>query len=115
MAVNRNRRWCLTRPIFKLPRTSENGGEEMSNNTKGCTNRSMRTRQHRRAAGSMADRSRAAKSASGHANACADPKRNYERFCALARRAALAGDTIETENFYQHAEHYFRLMREQAV
>jgi hypothetical protein len=33
----------------------------------------------------------------------------------LARAAALTGDTIETENLYQHAEHYFRLMREQAI
>jgi hypothetical protein len=30
----------------------------------------------------------------------------------LARDAARAGDTIEAENFYQHAEHYFRVMRE---
>ena len=40
---------------------------------------------------------------------------NYERYLALARDASLAGDTIEMENCYQHAEHYFRLMREQAV
>jgi hypothetical protein len=36
--------------------------------------------------------------------------RNYERYLALAREAALSGDTIEMENCYQHAEHYFRLM-----
>jgi len=30
----------------------------------------------------------------------------------LARHAALTGDTIETENCRQHAEHYFRLMNE---
>jgi hypothetical protein len=34
----------------------------------------------------------------------------YERYLALAREAALAGDIIETENCYQHAEHYFREM-----
>ena len=39
--------------------------------------------------------------------------RNYERYIALAREAALRGDTIEAENCYQHAEHYFRVMREQ--
>lgn len=39
--------------------------------------------------------------------------RNYERYLALAREAASQGDTIETENFYQHAEHYLRTMREQ--
>jgi len=38
--------------------------------------------------------------------------RNYERYLALAREATLNGDTIEAENFYQHAEHYFRVTRE---
>jgi len=36
----------------------------------------------------------------------------YEKYVALARAAALTGDAVETENYYQHAEHYFRLMRE---
>jgi hypothetical protein len=31
----------------------------------------------------------------------------------LARDAASRGDTIEAENLYQHAEHYFRVLREQ--
>jgi hypothetical protein len=30
----------------------------------------------------------------------------------LARAAISAGDAIEGENLYQHAEHYFRTMRE---
>jgi hypothetical protein len=34
---------------------------------------------------------------------------------ALARAATLAGDRIEAENCHQHAEHYFRLMREQTA
>jgi hypothetical protein len=38
--------------------------------------------------------------------------RNYERYLALAREATLNGDRIEAENYYQHAEHYFRVMRE---
>jgi len=37
---------------------------------------------------------------------------NYERYLALARDATSHGDTIEAENFYQHAEHYFRVTRE---
>ena len=37
-------------------------------------------------------------------------QRNYERYLALAQAAALSGDTIGAENFYQHAEHYFRSM-----
>jgi hypothetical protein len=36
--------------------------------------------------------------------------RDHERYLTLAREAALAGDTIEAENCYQHAEHYFRVM-----
>ena len=43
-----------------------------------------------------------------------DPKGSYERYMALARAAASTGDATETENYYQHAEHYLRLMNEQA-
>jgi hypothetical protein len=42
-------------------------------------------------------------------------KRSYERYVELARAAALTGDKVETENYYQHAEHFFRLMREMAA
>jgi hypothetical protein len=34
----------------------------------------------------------------------------FERYIALAREAATSGDRIAAENFYQHAEHYFRVM-----
>jgi hypothetical protein len=30
---------------------------------------------------------------------------------ALAREASFTGDIVEMENCYQHAEHYFRVMR----
>ena len=40
-------------------------------------------------------------------------KTSYEKYVALARGAALTGDAIETENYYQHAEHYFRLMKDE--
>ena len=33
----------------------------------------------------------------------------FERYVALAREATASGDRIAAENFYQHAEHYFRL------
>jgi hypothetical protein len=33
----------------------------------------------------------------------------FERYIALAREAAIGGDAIAAENFYQHAEHYFRV------
>jgi hypothetical protein len=42
-------------------------------------------------------------------------RRSYERYVELARAAALTGDRVETENYYQHAEHFFRLMREKAI
>src|SRR6266478_2213374 len=34
----------------------------------------------------------------------------FERYVALAREAATGGDRVAAENFYQHAEHYFRIM-----
>ena len=37
-------------------------------------------------------------------------QRNYERYLALAQAQAQSGDVIEAENYYQHAEHYFRSM-----
>jgi Domain of unknown function (DUF4167) len=37
-------------------------------------------------------------------------QRSYERYLALAQAEALSGNTVGAENYYQHAEHYFRLM-----
>src|SRR5215218_9707870 len=33
----------------------------------------------------------------------------FERYVALAREAAIGDDRVGAENFYQHAEHYFRI------
>lgn len=33
-----------------------------------------------------------------------------EKYLAMARDAASAGDRIAAENYYQHAEHYFRII-----
>jgi Domain of unknown function (DUF4167) len=33
----------------------------------------------------------------------------FERYVALAREAATAGERVAAENLYQHAEHYFRV------
>jgi hypothetical protein len=41
----------------------------------------------------------------------ANARQHYERYLARARDAQLSGDAIEMENCYQHAEHYFRIMR----
>ena len=35
---------------------------------------------------------------------------SYERYLALAQAERLAGDIVAAENYYQHAEHYFRSM-----
>ncbi len=43
-------------------------------------------------------------------DASARPQKSFERYMALARDAASFGDAIESENYYQHAEHYLRLM-----
>jgi hypothetical protein len=37
-------------------------------------------------------------------------QRSYERYLALAQAQAQSGDVIGAENYYQHAEHYFRSM-----
>ncbi|MGE0850675.1 MAG: DUF4167 domain-containing protein [Hyphomicrobiaceae bacterium] len=50
-----------------------------------------------------------------HNGSPGNAQRNYERYMALAREAALSGDTIEMENCYQHAEHYFRMMKERTA
>ena len=37
-------------------------------------------------------------------------KQSYERYLSLARAEAQNGNTVAAENYYQHAEHYFRSM-----
>jgi hypothetical protein len=39
---------------------------------------------------------------------------NYQHYLDLARTEALTGDRIAAENYFQHAEHYFRSMHENA-
>lgn len=36
-----------------------------------------------------------------------------EKYLTLARDASLQGDRVAAENFYQHAEHYFRVINAQ--
>src|SRR6184192_2401996 len=38
------------------------------------------------------------------------PHQIFERYVALAREASTSGDRVASENLYQHAEHYFRVM-----
>jgi len=35
-------------------------------------------------------------------------QRSYERYLVLAQSQAQSGDLIGAENYYQHAEHYYR-------
>ena len=37
-----------------------------------------------------------------------------DRYLALARAAAADGDPVASESYYQHADHYYRLMRQAA-
>ena len=39
-------------------------------------------------------------------------RQKYETYLVRAREAQLAGDAVEMENCYQHAEHYWRVMRD---
>jgi hypothetical protein len=39
-------------------------------------------------------------------------QRNYQRYVALAHEAGLKGDVIAAENFFQHAEHFYRVLRD---
>jgi uncharacterized protein DUF4167 len=61
-----------------------------------------------------ADR-RAARDDARRNNATGNAAAKYARYVALARDAASRGDRIEAENWYQHAEHYFRVMQERAA
>ena len=85
----------------------------MQNDTK----RSMRTRRHGPATGPFSVRSKASERELSRPVGVrfTDAKGSYERFIALARAAGSTGDATEIENYYQHAEHYFRLMKERAV
>jgi Domain of unknown function (DUF4167) len=86
----------------------------MQNDTK----RIMKTRRHGPAVGQFSGNSKGSerKLSRPVGVRCIDAKGSYERFIALARTAGSAGgDATEIENYYQHAEHYFRVMEERAV
>ncbi len=66
-----------------------------------------------RAAGSYAARSKrwTSNAARPDPNNSQNAQRSYERYLALARAEVQLGNTVGAENYYQHAEHYFRSMR----
>jgi Domain of unknown function (DUF4167) len=73
--------------------------------------RNLNTRQPRPAA-PFAARSKpwSSNAARPEPKASHNAQRNYERYLALAQAEARAGNSIGAENYYQHAEHYFRSM-----
>lgn len=67
----------------------------------------MNSRTNRRPSGPS---SRAA--GRGQTTGPAQWRQSFERYNALAEEAGRTADVVARENYYQHAEHYFRLMRE---
>ena len=71
----------------------------------------MSTRQSEQA-GSFTARSKrwTSRAARPQLNGSQSAQRSYERYLALAQEEARSGNVVGAENYYQHAEHYFRLM-----
>ena len=67
-------------------------------------------RQWRSAASSRFPKRIASGARNTHVTA-ASAKLSHERYLELAREAQRLGDKIEAENYLQHAEHFFRVMR----
>jgi Domain of unknown function (DUF4167) len=65
-----------------------------------------------RPAGSYTARSTRTNTSAAHSatNGSQSAQRDYERYLALAQEEARSGNVVGAENYYQHAEHYFRLM-----
>jgi hypothetical protein len=71
----------------------------------------MSTRQPK-PAGSLAARPKrwTPRTARPQVNGYQSAQSSYERYLALAQEEARSGNVVAAENYYQHAEHYFRLM-----
>jgi hypothetical protein len=46
--------------------------------------------------------------ARSESNGSQGEQRSYERYLALAKEEERSGNIVGAENYYQHAEHYFR-------
>lgn len=80
-------------------------------------NRRKTSRGNRTGTTSSSDHSKTQRSGNGRSrpNSSAQPKKSFDRYTALALAAATSGDAIKSENYYQYAEHYFRLMKEKTA
>lgn len=68
----------------------------------------MAPRTNRKTSGTAASRS----ASRGQSANPALWRQNFERYSALAEEAGRTADAVARENYYQHAEHYLRLMHE---
>ncbi len=59
--------------------------------------------------GSKPNASKAPSNANHQQNANSQWRQRYEYYCDLAEKAG-AGDRVAREQYWQHAEHFFRLM-----
>jgi hypothetical protein len=71
----------------------------------------MKASQRRARGGKQSGRGQQSQQGRSRGDTVARAKQSFERYTALARDAASAGNDIDAENFYQHAEHYLRTMR----
>ena len=72
--------------------------------------KTLRPRQGRPAAGARSIERLTSSATRIAPKASQTAQRNYERYLALASAEAQAGNLIGAENYYQHAEHFFRSM-----
>ena len=98
------------KPIGGTP--SEMTTKDLHSPKKKTSRRGDRARKTRSGTLSKAKRSR---SNGSRSNRSAQPKASFDHYIALAHAAATAGNTIEAENHYQHAEHYFRLIKQRSA
>lgn len=70
----------------------------------------MNSRQQRSAANDGRSKRWESNGARDRPRGSQNAQRSYERYLALAQAEAQAGDRVAAENYYQHAEHYFRSM-----
>jgi hypothetical protein len=71
----------------------------------------MNTRQFKPAGSFAARKNWGTSSPTRHqSNGSQSAQRSYERYLALAQEEARSGNIVGAENYYQHAEHFFRLM-----
>jgi Domain of unknown function (DUF4167) len=99
-----NARRTLTESIFQYQERDQNGSE---------TN--MNTRQSRPASSFAAHPNRSKpNNTRAQSNGNQNAQRRYAQYLELARVEARSGNTIGAENYYQHAEHYFRAMADGA-